>query len=990
MAFLSPNKQKIRWTMKKERMMTNRWIWLLGCLYFSMRIASGTVPDESTDLNVYLDESSVVLITGAAGFLGSELALALWKTYRVAKIIAIDSMDRGFGEHENHRSESDLALFEFKRQRMFRLMQSIPNLYFYRVDFRPSIPEYFDSSEVPVLHAIFQEHGYHNITHVVHLADQTTTTTTHPQVIPRTRGQEKAGMMESLLEQFVLIQKTTTDANNKQPPLPRFVYASSGDVYSSTAPPPFSEDRPLTTPHSVRGTSKLIDEMLALAYYEKYHIPSIALRVFEVYGPWGLPGSRLFEAAEAVVTATSNGEEEDRSIHDETNPQVAEEDEYEDDFIFIDDAVDAIMAAMQLGTTQAISINVGSGKSNSYTQVSNILRKLAHLSPLPEQDPRQEQRRIRYANLERAQTFLGFTPRVDLETGLEILLAWHFDRAFPYATSNHVPVRAQCSKYDTDCLRGTPVFPCASECATSDFCKESLWDDVLTLTRAMTDTCENQVVLYTVALDPDVDHLPNAFVRFSTQSIAFVPGKHCNIAFVNVDSPLYTQFGKPDPVDGILKHGYWSLVPVVLTQYSISKIKLWSLLPKLSPGQFFGDNIQKAIYCDPDIIFDSIPRLLEESNMQPAHPTVQGSTVLLIGKKEMDVIAQQQPQRPSRTPTPHPDLVQETAYRTIRMAVIEHMAGDGFAQKIDSSFMVHDLTRNPDDNNHENDNDDGRLFRCDVFGEVLQWGVDTDRAALEFILGLHDMWSRVMVRKTGMEPWWIGEDVSTVAGAQRGGVLGGGGGGQTTTRRRLQEIPRKNNPLSKKEPAVDSATIEMTTKNAASLGQNNLQNHRRLLKDEEKDGKAGVIIQDPDSDDEEDTDAEEQNGVLDNQRTVADEHNGFGVVVQEAFEAVFGYGKKQERFDRPQEGALEEGEEGEDKEADDFVVEDDKTPRGDTDDANGRGNFLDVDPTDPSSYDVWMGVLSSTDVRYFARIVSMKAVGAYRVTQEIDSQLQEL
>jgi hypothetical protein len=72
------------------------------------------------------------------------------------------------------------------------------------------------------------------------------------------------------------------------------------------------------------------------------------------------------------------------------------------------------------------------------------------------------------------------------------------------------------------------------------------------------------------------------------------------------------------------------------------------------------------------------------------------------------------------------------------------------------------------------------------------------------------------------------------------------------------------------------------------------------------------------------------------------------------------------------------------------VVEDDKTPRGETDDANGRGHVPDVDPTDPSSYDVWMGVLSSTDVRYFARIVSMEAVGAYRITQEMDAQLREL
>jgi hypothetical protein len=73
--------------------MTNRWrLWLLGCLYYSMRIASGTVPDESIttssmDLNVYLDESSVVLDYGRGWIFRIVLALALWKTYRVAKII---------------------------------------------------------------------------------------------------------------------------------------------------------------------------------------------------------------------------------------------------------------------------------------------------------------------------------------------------------------------------------------------------------------------------------------------------------------------------------------------------------------------------------------------------------------------------------------------------------------------------------------------------------------------------------------------------------------------------------------------------------------------------------------------------------------------------------------------------------------------------------------------------------------------------------------
>ena len=107
--------------------------------------------------HVVLDENSVVLITGAAGFIGSELAMALHRTYAPKKLICIDSMDAGFGTTSSTKSEPDLALFEFKRQRVFHMLQTVDptKMFFYRVDIRPSIPDYFESSEVPVLHNIF-------------------------------------------------------------------------------------------------------------------------------------------------------------------------------------------------------------------------------------------------------------------------------------------------------------------------------------------------------------------------------------------------------------------------------------------------------------------------------------------------------------------------------------------------------------------------------------------------------------------------------------------------------------------------------------------------------------------------------------------------------------------------------------------------------------------------------------------------------------------
>ena len=87
----------------------------------------------------FLTEESVVLITGAAGFLGSELALALHRTYKPKQIICVDRMT------ENPMTQKELAQFEFQRQRTFSVLQTLGSKgSFYRVDFRPMIPEYFD------------------------------------------------------------------------------------------------------------------------------------------------------------------------------------------------------------------------------------------------------------------------------------------------------------------------------------------------------------------------------------------------------------------------------------------------------------------------------------------------------------------------------------------------------------------------------------------------------------------------------------------------------------------------------------------------------------------------------------------------------------------------------------------------------------------------------------------------------------------------------
>jgi hypothetical protein len=166
------------------------------------------------------------------------------------------------------------------------------------------------------------------------------------QVVPRKRDSVKAGRMESILEELRLIlerraaeakaqaaaaEMTVTaeggassdDSESEEQEvvtyepvfLPQFVYASSYEVYDylSTAaatattttetitaqehpnPLPFREDKPITTPSSLHGAAKLIDEILASAYHSTHGIYSVGLRFFPVYGPWSNPGTDVFD-----------------------------------------------------------------------------------------------------------------------------------------------------------------------------------------------------------------------------------------------------------------------------------------------------------------------------------------------------------------------------------------------------------------------------------------------------------------------------------------------------------------------------------------------------------------------------------------------------------------------------------------------------------------------------------------------------------------------
>ena len=659
------------------------------------------------------------------------------------------------------------------------------------------------------------------------------------------------GPMEAVLEEFRLMllrgqssppeQKTdpaaSSSASASSVRLPHLVYASSHEVYDwlSTAdapvdkdgkplnapnPPPFREDLPITTPSTLHGTNKLMDEMLAASYHSTHGVYSVGLRFFPIYGPWCSPDSEVHDLSMSFLSGGGDGEDD------------GSEERFEDDvrdYVYIDDAVDAVLAAMQYRPQgedpPAVVANVGTGKGSTLRDIREELAghfaKGGQTSKAAAKASEGDRRAtVSIANAERSESILGFRARTPLREGLAQTLAWQRDRQFPYgpdprssavldeigeggaALPSDVDEAAaeearrildedravsdslldasgldECSPLDRDCLRGSPAFPCASECAKDWRCTPSPWDDVAALSAAVTAGCD--AVLYTVALDGTLEGIPSAEVEADSSSFvgADLAGDtglrtraRCNVAFVSDSSPLVDWLKRgggvyaddEDEDSGLpplLRHGPWTVLPVPSPDgeksgwlHSFSGTYSLEYLPKLSPDRFFGRSVRIAAYVDPDVVADDLPGLLKRMDDGPP----KGGTALMVPEAVWGCAGGRGCPKTGFAPGRN-DRVQTSVYNAIRVAVRGDLLGGGPRPTLDTSLVVHNLL-----------SEDARLFRCDSYAETAAWGASGDESSLEFIASLHDLWSRAVNHWTGHRAWWTGADGGDGAGDEEG------------------------------------------------------------------------------------------------------------------------------------------------------------------------------------------------------------------------------
>ncbi|MEN9343733.1 MAG: hypothetical protein RLZZ453_520 [Chlamydiota bacterium] len=307
-----------------------------------------------------------ILITGAAGFIGFHLALALKKRGDV--VFGLD----------NFNSYYDPKLKTRRAEILQEQGITITNT------------DITNSAGVKDLL------GKEKITHLVHLAAQAGV---------RYSLENPQAYVDSNLVGFVNV----LEALRLFPEI-KLTYASSSSVYGLNTKVPFSEKDPVDQPASLYAATKRSNELLAFSYHNLYKICSTGLRFFTVYGPFGRPDMAYYSFTKALVeglpiTLFGDGQ-------------------LKRDFTYIDDIIAGTIAAIDKGFACEI-FNLGNHHPVTTLELLTTLEKwIGKKGNVRFSLAQPEEVKETYADITKSQQYLGFSPKTDLATGLKKFIDW--------------------------------------------------------------------------------------------------------------------------------------------------------------------------------------------------------------------------------------------------------------------------------------------------------------------------------------------------------------------------------------------------------------------------------------------------------------------------------------------------------------------------------------------------------------------------------------
>ena len=188
----------------------------------------------------------------------------------------------------------------------------------------------------------------------------------------------------------------------------RVIYASSSSVYGDTPTLPKVEEMP-STPLSPYALQKYIGEQYCRLFFQLYGLQTVSLRYFNIFGPKQDPKSLYSAVIPSFIDA----------LLESRPPIVFGDGEQSRDFTYIDNVVQANLLAMAAKETHGEAMNIACGEKTSLNQLLSILQKAlgSNISPVY-QEPRMGDVRHSLADISKGKQFLNYIPKVGIEVGL--------------------------------------------------------------------------------------------------------------------------------------------------------------------------------------------------------------------------------------------------------------------------------------------------------------------------------------------------------------------------------------------------------------------------------------------------------------------------------------------------------------------------------------------------------------------------------------------
>lgn len=341
-----------------------------------------------------------ILVTGAAGFIGANLALRLLKEVPQVNLIGLDSVNDYY----------DVSIKEYR----LRQIRESANK---KTDSRWTFIK-GNLADKDLISRIFEEH--------------------HPAVVVNLAAQ--AGVRYSITNPDAYIESNILGFYNileacRHYPVEHLVYASSSSVYGSNKKVPYSTDDKVDNPVSLYAATKKSNELMAHAYAKLYNIPSTGLRFFTVYGPAGRPDMAYFGFTNKLLKGETI--------------QIFNYGNCKRDFTYVDDIVEGVIRVMQkppekmdgedgLPVPPYAVYNIGNNQPENLLDFVQILsEELVRAGVLPEDYDFEAHKElvpmqpgdvpVTYADTSALERDFGFKPSTTLREGLRKFAEWYKD-----------------------------------------------------------------------------------------------------------------------------------------------------------------------------------------------------------------------------------------------------------------------------------------------------------------------------------------------------------------------------------------------------------------------------------------------------------------------------------------------------------------------------------------------------------------------------------